>query len=270
MNSESETTESASPPAWPLIAPPPIISPPIPGAAPAQPAWSFWLTMAFSAAIAGAFIAVQVVVVVLLVVAYTAADRRFTVDELKSDGLLLSIATCSTAPVVVGLSVFFAWLKRGLPVKEYLGLKPITLKAAFWSFASLIGVSFLWEAVVKVFGLQEIPEFMIEAFRTAKFLPLLWLALVVAAPAAEECFFRGFLFQGLMLSRVGPVGAILITSLLWAVIHLQYGWVEIAFIFLLGLLLGVIRFKSGSVWLSFLIHAASNLIATVEMALLDY
>ena len=81
--------------------------------------------------------------------------------------------------------------------------------------------------------------------------------------------FRGFLFQGLMCSRLGPTGAVLLTSLLWAVIHLQYGPVEITFIFLLGVVLGCIRLKTGSIWTPFLVHAVSNLIATVEVARLD-
>jgi len=38
----------------------------------------------------------------------------------------------------------------------------------------------------------------------------------------EELFFRGFLFRGLSSSFMGPVGAVLVTSALWALIHTQY------------------------------------------------
>jgi len=167
------------------------------------------------------------------------------------------------------MSVLFAWLRHGLPVREYLALKPVTLKGLLFSFAALIGLYVLWAVVARTFDLPETPQFMLDVYQTAKFLPLLWLGVVLAAPAAEECLFRGFLFRGLMHSRIGPMGAVLLTSALWAAIHLQYGPVEIAFIFLLGIVLGFIRLKTGSIWPPFLVHAVSNLIATTELALLD-
>jgi len=103
--------------------------------------------------------------------------------------------------------------------------------------------------------------------RTAGWLPLLWVAVIVAAPVSEEVFFRGFLFRGLAESRMRPWGAILFTSLVWSLIHIQYDWFGIAQIFLAGIFLGWIRWYSGTITLTILLHALQNLIATIEAAI---
>ena len=92
----------------------------------------------------------------------------------------------------------------------------------------------------------------------------IWLAVIVAAPVFEEIFFRGFLFKGLQHSRIGPLGAILVTSLLWATIHLQYDLWDLGIIFALGIFLGFARLKTGSVYATIALHALVNLIATIE------
>ena len=73
---------------------------------------------------------------------------------------------------------------------------------------------------------------------------IFWIAIVFAAPVFEEIFFRGFLFEGFRKSRIGDLGTVIITALTWAIIHTQYGYYEMSFIFLLGILLGVVRIKN--------------------------
>jgi membrane protease YdiL (CAAX protease family) len=97
-------------------------------------------------------------------------------------------------------------------------------------------------------------------------MPLLWLAVVVGAPVGEEIFFRGFLFAGLAKSRLGGTGAIVLSSLAWAVIHVQYDPFDMAYIFLLGLVIGAFRLKTNSLWPPILMHALVNLIAMIQTA----
>ena len=52
-----------------------------------------------------------------------------------------------------------------------------------------------------------------------------WLMLTVigiGAPLSEELLFRGFLFSGLAKSKLGLLGAGVLTSLLWTLLHLGY------------------------------------------------
>jgi membrane protease YdiL (CAAX protease family) len=94
----------------------------------------------------------------------------------------------------------------------------------------------------------------------------LWFAFILVAPLAEEAFFRGFLFTGVAHSRLGPAGAVVLSSLLWAALHLQYDLYGMAMIFLGGLLLGYARWQSRTVYVPFAMHVVQNLVATVEVA----
>jgi membrane protease YdiL (CAAX protease family) len=117
-------------------------------------------------------------------------------------------------------------------------------------------------------GRAIVPDFVAQAYATASFLPLLWIALVVAAPAFEEVFFRGFLFQGLQHSRVGPVGAVIITSIIFGIIHFQYDAYGMATASAIGLLLGTARLKTASIYPAVVMHSMINFIAVVEAAVL--
>jgi membrane protease YdiL (CAAX protease family) len=112
-----------------------------------------------------------------------------------------------------------------------------------------------------------VPPFMGDAYRTATFVPVLYVAIVVVAPIFEEIFFRGFLFEGVRHSRLGPGGAIGMTSLVWAIIHLQYDTYGVSTVFALGLLFGFARLKSGSVYVSIVMHALASLVAMIETAI---
>jgi len=111
-------------------------------------------------------------------------------------------------------------------------------------------------------------DFMISAYQTAGSLPLLWIVICVVAPIAEELLFRGFFYKGLSRSRLGVAGAIIVTSLCWAIIHLQYDIFIIATIFVHGLVLGTARAKTRSVVPAILMHVAINLVAMIQTAII--
>jgi membrane protease YdiL (CAAX protease family) len=112
-----------------------------------------------------------------------------------------------------------------------------------------------------VLGRPLIPEFMSLAW-------LLWVAVVIAGPIFEELFFRGFLLAGFRASFLGPIGAVVLTSASWALIHLQYDAYDMSTIFVVGCVLGASRLKTGSVLLPIGMHILNNLIATIEAAAL--
>jgi len=60
--------------------------------------------------------------------------------------------------------------------------------------------------------------------------------------------------------------AIVLTSVMWAALHQQYSWVGILYIFIMGLIFGWMRQRSGSTTLTIGLHALNNLIATVLVA----
>ena len=88
----------------------------------------------------------------------------------------------------------------------------------------------------------------------------LWLVLALTPALCEETFFRGLMLSG--LRRWGPWAAIGLTALLFGLLHGSI--YRLLPTFILGLVLGYVVWRSGSLYCSLLIHALNNgLIATL-------
>ena len=86
---------------------------------------------------------------------------------------------------------------------------------------------------------------------------MLWLAAVVVAPVAEECFFRGIL-QNVLRTWYGHRGAaVAATSAAFAFVHAGQP-ATLPAIFLLSVLLGCLYERSGNLWSPILVHALFN------------
>ncbi len=83
------------------------------------------------------------------------------------------------------------------------------------------------------------------------------LLAVVAAPIAEELFFRGWLYTGLR-SRVGAALTITLTSILFALAHWEKTHLYALAVFPVGLALGLIRERTGSIGATMTFHAGYN------------
>ena len=108
----------------------------------------------------------------------------------------------------------------------------------------------------------EMPKGFIE-FLLSKPIILGFISVVIIAPIAEEFIFRGFLFSQLKLTKLGPWGAISLSSLLWTVIHFQYELKILLVLFLFGLFLGYVRMAYQSLSLPIILHGINNLFAFV-------
>ena len=113
-------------------------------------------------------------------------------------------------------------------------------------------------------GKPIVPEVMADMYKSS-FAPLFLFDIIILAPLLEELMFRGFLFEGIRYTKLKNTGAIIITSLIWALMHTQYDLYGIFSIFLSGLLLGYSRVKSKSIFTPIVIHIVSNVIATSEL-----
>jgi membrane protease YdiL (CAAX protease family) len=74
--------------------------------------------------------------------------------------------------------------------------------------------------------------------------------------------------RGFAASRLGWGGAIVLTSACWAALHVQYEVFFLVQVFLLGLVLGWLRWASGSTTLTLGLHALINLSALIETAII--
>jgi membrane protease YdiL (CAAX protease family) len=250
-------------PAQAAVLLPPVTSPPpLPAAA-----WSFWPTIGWSLICLLLFLFVQTAVAMVLLAVYIARDPgqdlMAIAQRLETDGLYIALATLASGVVCTGFLVLIVRLGR-FSLGESLGwqrFRPNQL--ALWSFLALLMVA-AQDGLTYLLGRPIVPPFMESAYQTAGFLPLLFLAVIVAAPVFEETYFRGFLFRGLAHSRLRIVGALVITSVIFAAIHLQYDAYGMACVLVTGFFLGVARASTGSSTLAILLHGLNNLVAMIE------
>jgi uncharacterized protein len=180
--------------------------------------------------------------------------------SLPPAGLGFAVSLLLAAPPSVWVIV---WAARRLTgdAAGYLGRhRPRWTEALGWgavALATTVGLEFFRRAL----GEPAVPTLVAEIYQSAVFLPLFWLSVGLLAPLVEEMLFRGFLLPGLA-ARLGPAVAVTASALLFAAIHIrQYGWVDLVVVFVLGLVFGAARWRTGSLPLAVGLHALVNLVA---------
>lgn len=248
----------------------PEYPPPLPDAR--RGPWGPWATIGWAIVL---FVAVTAVGIVIGV-GFIATRMIFggmkgvnpaEIDDTLNSGLFLSVAQFPSVIVVLGLTLLLIQRRRGPSVREYLALNVWPIRKQWIKWTLVTGAYYVVLEGVNLALDREVPEFMVETYRTAGFVPLLWLAVILGAPLMEEPVVRGFMFFGLQRSALGNVGAILITALGWAVIHLQYSPYEMAGILGLGIILGASRASTQSLWVPLFLHIVWNFTSTVQLAI---
>ncbi len=99
--------------------------------------------------------------------------------------------------------------------------------------------------------------------------PLLgMLVLFISGPVFEEIIFRGFFLKQL-LPRYGPAVAIACSALLFGIMHFNLHQAVNAFV--LGIVFGIIYYKTGSLLLSIAAHMANNIyVPFASVIITDY
>lgn len=100
-------------------------------------------------------------------------------------------------------------------------------------------------------------RFLVEGLRSVWWPIVLFLA-VVLAPLWEELTFRGFLLSALAKSRLGFWGAGLVSNTLWAGLHASYSIPALVGVFGAGLVITWLVWKTGSIRVAIVTHAAVN------------
>lgn len=171
--------------------------------------------------------------------------------------------------LLIAISVLIIRL-RGGNSRQYLALKPF----AFSTGMKMLGwlILFMIGSQVLTYFLDETPLVFVDPlYQSVSSVWLLVFAMVIVAPLYEELVFRGILWSAIseqfvtsQLRYHGAIVASLVTSLIFAMIHLQYGIYEISTIVVLALLFCYARVKSGSLLLPMLMHMINNGVAMVQ------
>ena len=84
---------------------------------------------------------------------------------------------------------------------------------------------------------------------------------LVLAPVWEELAFRGFLQSALAKSRLGFWPAALVSNTIWTALHFGYSAAGLASVFLAGLMLFWLVWRTGSVRIAIVAHMVANAFA---------
>jgi membrane protease YdiL (CAAX protease family) len=268
---------------------------------PKPPEPGFWLSVAWCCGLL-AVLNIPLVIVGLLtfaVLAFASGDvKKFMQAETKQmekvvgagqarppretppmpDGISYSLAA-GTAAGYVGSLIFALLLLRfgvGPEWKRKVALRrppvvPLVLSLMVFPGLMLthavvhVGLNESAEAVMKLFG-AEADTGSMEAQMKAMISPWpLWVAVLVIGVGpgvVEEFFCRGFLGRGLM-ARYGPVGGVLLTSMLFGMLHLLPLYAVGTMV--MGALLHVTYLATRSLWVPVLLHFLNNTLTVLAL-----
>ncbi len=131
------------------------------------------------------------------------------------------------------------------------GLIGMFIAIVVQTFASIIEVNFLGSSME-----SENTQFLMEVVRNYPFFLLL---VGVAGPVMEEFVFRKAIF-GLLIDRIGGIGAAVISSLLFAFIHFDGLLLVYSS---MGLVFAWLYFKTKNIWTPILAHCLMNVAAVL-------
>lgn len=129
----------------------------------------------------------------------------------------------------------------------------------------LIGISTIYFAMVQVLSQhieqvsKSIDDYVemvsIQSALSFQEMILYSITTVLFIPMIEEFLFRG-LIQGAFIKVVRPIPAIILSSLVFSVIHVQP--IQVGYAFICGLAIGSIYYFSGNIWVSIWVHLVFN------------
>lgn len=243
--------------------------PPLPGQLvnPNCGPWSFWLTLAWGLVCFLIVVVAQSIGAVIGIVYLQLNNIEFNLENVNTNGMVLSIAGILSLPAYLLGPILFVKLRKTLSIREYFHLYGTTvLNWILWTLggvALVIGVGYL----LKLLGAPEKDPWMVEIWESAGRNPLFIFTILIVAPIGEEWLFRGFLFKGWseFNKTYAPWVAIGLTTLIWTLIHGQYNWHGLVHLAFVGVYLGVARWKTNSLLVPIWIHFVNNLMATLLM-----
>jgi membrane protease YdiL (CAAX protease family) len=187
--------------------------------------------------------------------------------SLEGDDLMRAIEPMTPVPIAIGFALMFlltARLARG---------DGLDLAAIGWKRPSpkdlLIGgaatpIVVLTATLLAYPAIQRVRPMFDPAVPQIAFAPA--ALMLIAAVVAEDTLYRGYALRQLS-SRIGRPGAVVLTSVAYALLAPGQGWPLVLFAFILGIGLCAIRLATVSIVPVMFVHAATALAPKVEALL---
>ncbi len=148
------------------------------------------------------------------------------------------------------------WSAMGLGLRDLPGRLALGLLFG----ALLFAASGLLELLLAQMGIHQTQNALFQSVRRASpgEFGLVLLAGAAVAPAVEEIYFRGYVFRAYLSSK-GTGRAFLFSAALFAVVHIDLP--ALLPIFVMGLMLAFLYYRTGSVVPSIVAHSLNNAVA---------
>ena len=189
-------------------------------------------------------------------------------------GVIAFLFTCVAESVFLLAPLYHAVWRRAPGTTARDGFRALGFrKTAFWPATGLVA-----GAIVVSFALEILYGFIIQQLnlplqtnadrltQEAQYAPFTifftLLAAIVIAPICEEVFFRGYLFGGL-LRGMNVWLATIVSALLFTLVHGDIG--SAVPLLIIGLILPILRWRTGSLWPGVALHTVNNLIAALAV-----
>jgi hypothetical protein len=233
--------------------------------------WGLWGTVLWGLVVFAAMFVGQIAVVLFFALERgNGINQAAMIHAVAGSGTAISLSVIAGLPAVL-LALWLAIRITRTSFVDYLALRWTSWRNVVLGIVGLVVLVAGWDLLSRGIGKEVSPDFMIDVFKSARAADALWLlvlAFCAAAPITEELFARGLLYRGLSESFLGVPGAILVSSIVWTSLHLQYDWFFFGEVFCIGLWFGYMRYRSQSTWLTIVLHALNNIAAVVQSYML--
>ncbi len=174
----------------------------------------------------------------------------------------VSLISMLVSTLMIGLPVIIYLRINGFSIRKRLRINKISQNTLFSIIIISIGfiviIDELDRIVYTLFGSPDFLSKLVEQLKITSIYNgfLIILITIIVAPLVEELLFRGFLQKVLEESWEDITKAILVTSLFFALVHLNPYW--IVQIYLLGMLLGYLSWRTNSIIPGIILHGLNN------------
>ena len=229
------------------------------------------ITVPFLAIIVGSVIAAVCLVAAIMIMGIQLTPTNIESATLQLVAQPIGIwVTVLPGQLVFLAAAFGAAMLSPVPFRQRLQMSPSRLPVWTWAVFAVgtpaIG-SFL-SLMVQLSGMEwsKHLELMSELLGGKSGTQLIVTAVLVAAVPGyvEETLFRGYL-QSRLLQRWSPAAAIVVSSLIFGIAHLDP--MHVMLVFPIGLWLGFVAWRCGSIWPAVICHMANNLVSVVMVQL---
>ena len=182
----------------------------------------------------------------------TLAFELLNGDSKSATGLIVSTATASIVAVIIFLAARWTVVSR-----HWIQTRPWFV--LFWCVMGALGI--LVPSTWLQEQMPELPNIAEEAFDTIMKDRMGYFVIGLLAPLTEEMVFRGAVLRSLLQWKQNPWVGIVISAILFALIHMNP--VQMPHAFLVGLLLGWMYYRTDSIIPGVVYHWVNNTVAYV-------